>query len=43
MKLAVRAAKVDVIKSQPLTSLESGAEDIVATATNYSGITILKL
>ena len=34
MKLAVRAAKVDVIRSQLLTSLELGAEDIVVTPTN---------
>ena len=43
MKLAVRTAKVDVIKLQLLNLLELGAEEIVATQTNYNGITLIKV
>ena len=43
MKLAIRTAKLDAITVQLSSSLELGAEHILAVPTNYSGITLLDL
>ena len=43
MKLAVRASKVDAVKLQLLSVLELEEVNIVASPTNYGGITILNL
>jgi hypothetical protein len=43
MSLVVRTAKLDAVKLQLLSSLELGAEDIIAALTNHSGITLLNL
>ena len=38
---AVKTDRVDAVKLQFMSSLELGAEDIVAIPTNYSGITLI--
>ena len=43
MKLAVRTAKVDVVKPHSLSSLELVADDIIAAPTKNSAIRLLNL
>ena len=43
MKLAVRTARIDIVLSQLRNSLGLGLKDIVATPTNYNGITLIEV
>jgi len=43
MKLAVRAAKIDLVKLQLLSLLQLEEVNVVAAQTKYSGITILNV